>query len=64
MESEFPKGDPENPLFDHEVMEKFRDLVPLHEVHKQRILECIMQLENICVSELIEVLHSAKEIVQ
>lgn len=59
VESEYPKGDPENPLSEQEFIEKFNDLVPLHEEKKQRIVASIMQLDDICVTELIEVLHSS-----
>lgn len=63
VESEYPKGDPENPLTTQQFIDKFYDLVPLKQEHKERIVATIMQLDEIYVEQLIETLHSVEEIV-
>lgn len=57
IQSAFPKGDPENPLSEQEFIDKFYDLVPLPQIHKQQIIENLFRLDEIDVREFIEVLH-------
>ena len=62
MQSQFPKGDPENPLTEQDFIEKFNSLVPLEETHKKKIIEALLHLETLQVQQLIRTLHPIKHI--
>ena len=47
--TDYPKGDPENPLEEHEVIAKFKSLTNkiLPDSEANRIVEWVMDLENL-----------------
>lgn len=62
LQSAFPKGDPENPLTEQDFINKFRELVPLEDVQKEKILTELMQLETIQVQQLINTIHPVQQV--
>ena len=62
IQSQFPKGDPENPLTEQDFIEKFNSLVPLEETHKKKIIQALLHLETLQVQQLIRTLHPIKHI--
>ena len=64
MQSAFPKGDPENPLTRQEFINKFHELVPLTDAHKEQIITQLLRLEEIQVQQLIGSLHPVMDISQ
>ncbi|WP_339214623.1 MmgE/PrpD family protein [Solibacillus sp. FSL W8-0372] len=62
MQSQFPKGDPENPLTEQDFIEKFNSLVPLEEIHKEKIINQLLHLETLQVQQIIRTIHPIKHI--
>ncbi|MEK4128101.1 MmgE/PrpD family protein [Solibacillus sp. FSL W8-0474] len=62
MQSQFPKGDPENPLTEQDFIEKFNSLVPLEETHKEKIINQLLHLETLQVQQIIRTIHPIKHI--
>ena len=56
---DYPKGDPENPASDEEIIAKFNSLAePYVERDKrEKIVEAVMRLENINIVELAELVR-------
>ena len=56
LETDYPKGDPENPLSVEDFISKFYSLCTF-EPHKEHIAKSILQLEQLTTKELIATIH-------
>lgn len=58
VETDYPKGDPENPLTSVDFIDKFQMLSPLDFTHNEKIIECILQIEKYTVRNLIQTIYA------